>query len=79
MYTPHHVRPPRRQQAAIRERTQAVEKLAIAEAEAGQLHVDLAAALATAEEKRASVVWYAFYCFYPLVSCPSKERLDGFW
>lgn len=41
-------------QATIRERTQAVEKLAEAEAEAGRLHVRLSSVTATSEEIQAS-------------------------
>lgn len=41
-------------QAAVRERTQAVEKLALAEAEAGRLRVELSSVSATSEETRAS-------------------------
>lgn len=42
-------------QATIRERTQAVEKLSISEAETGRLHVELAAACAAAENSKARV------------------------
>lgn len=48
-------------QAAIRERTQAVERLATAEAESGQLHLELAATLATAEENEARMSVRAAY------------------
>lgn len=43
-------------QAAIRERTQAVDKLASAETESGRLHLELAATLATAADNEVSMV-----------------------
>lgn len=45
------------QQAAVRERTQAVEKLAAAEEEAGRLRVDLSSVSTTAEEIQARFTW----------------------
>lgn len=41
-------------QTAVRERTEAVEKLSLAEAEAGRLHVELAAAVAAVRDKKVS-------------------------